>query len=128
VKLVLVIEENPELRENTAEFLELSGFRVLTANNGQDALLLLRHSRPDVILCDLLLPRCGGLTFLNEIKRDKNSSHIPLVLFSAGPVPRTLHREAAHSDFFLAKPFTNEELLEAVDHSLAAGKTEGKGI
>ena len=119
MKLILVIEDNTEVRENTAELLELSGYKVLTAKNGKNGFEKTRSSRPDLVICDVVMPETDGLGFLHLAKNDLSTSTIPLIFFSAGSAPSAVRKNIEQgADIYLRKPFTNEDLLEAVEKCL----------
>jgi CheY-like chemotaxis protein len=116
VKKILIIEDNDEIRENTAELLGLHNYDVFTAEEGGEGYELARKHEPDLILCDIMMPETDGRRFLKLARNDKIVRDIPLVFFSAGTgspeVQRALIKAA---DGFLRKPFTEEELLKAVE-------------
>ena len=119
MRSVLVIEDNLEIRENTAELLELSGYNVHTAHNGQEGFEEVQNYHPDVIICDIMMPGTDGLGFLKLIKNETNTSKIPLIFFSADSAPTSVRKSIElGSDEYLRKPFTEEELLESVERCL----------
>lgn len=119
MKKILIIEDNDEIRENTAELLGLHNYDVFTAEEGGEGYELARKHEPDLILCDIMMPETDGRLFLRLAKNDKMVRNIPLIFFSAGTgspeVQRALIKAA---NGFLQKPFTEEELLKAVDKFL----------
>lgn len=68
MKTVLIIEDNLEIRENTAEILELAGFKVINAENGKVGLTMAERSKPDIILCDIMMPEVNGYEVIRELK------------------------------------------------------------
>lgn len=116
---ILVIEDNLELRENTAELLELNGYKVITAINGKSGFELAKKNRPDVVICDLMMPDTDGLGFLQLVKADSTLEDIPMIFFSAGSAPPALSKFVLYDHtYYLRKPFTKEELYEAVAKSI----------
>jgi CheY-like chemotaxis protein len=116
VKKILIIEDNDEIRENTAELLELHHYDVFTAEEGGEGFEMAKKHEPDLILCDIMMPETDGRKFLRLARSDKAVRDIPLVFFSAGtatPEVQKLLAKAANG--FLKKPFTEEELLNAID-------------
>ena len=116
---ILVIEDNREVRENTAELLELNLFQVITAENGKTGFEMAKSALPDIILCDMMMPETDGRAFLALAKQDETVRCIPLVFFSAGTVsPKTQKKLVSAANGFIKKPFTTEELLDVIRTAL----------
>jgi CheY-like chemotaxis protein len=119
VNNILIIEDNREVRENTAELLELSNYNVFTASNGYIGYELAKKHHPDLILCDMMLPETDGNAFLQLAKEDGNLAGIPLIFFTAGtPSPEMRTRMVNEGHQFLYKPFTEEALLGTIQTGL----------
>lgn len=115
MKKILIIEDNEEIRENTAELLGLHNYDVFTAEEGGEGYELARKHEPDLILCDIMMPETDGRRFLRLAKNDKMVRDIPLIFFSAGTgSPEVQKALIKAANGFLQKPFTEEELLKAV--------------
>lgn len=115
MKKILIIEDNDEIRENTAELLELNHFDVFTAEEGGEGFELAKKHGPDLILCDIMMPETDGRRFLKLARNDKMVRDIPLIFFSAGTASPEMQKALVKAaDGFLRKPFTEEELLKAV--------------
>lgn len=115
MKKILIIEDNDEIRENTAELLELHNYDVFTAGEGASGFELAKKHEPDLILCDIMMPETDGRKFLKLAKNDELVSEIPLVFFSAGTTSPEVQRSLVKAaNGFLKKPFTEEELLKTV--------------
>jgi two-component system response regulator MprA len=109
-KLILVIEDDPELRDSLRRVLTDEGFATLGAENGESALALLRGDpEPDVIVLDLLMPTMNGWDFLERISREPAAA-IPVIVVSAASEHIDRERVAAS----LRKPIDLESLLAAV--------------
>ena len=78
---ILIIEGSREIRENTAELLEIKNYNVLTAENGSIGFKIAKQYQPDLIICDLTIPDTDGYTFLQLIGKDAAIHSIPLVFF-----------------------------------------------
>lgn len=117
MQTILVVEDNKELRENTAELLQLAGFNVITSTNGEEGLQLTIDQHPDLILCDLIMPKAGGMELLQNKKNNNTISDIPLVFLSAGSASFN-HRSGFRADGYLSKPFTYEQLLKTIKQIL----------
>ena len=82
-KTVLVVDDEPNVRDYLAQILRDAGFNVVTASDGGEALELIRKRRPDFISLDLVMPRKSGHKLLYELRKDKNLSRIPVVIVTA---------------------------------------------
>lgn len=110
---VLVVDDEQDVREMLAEFLEAQGFEVLAAANGLESLLHVKRARPDVVVLDLNMPRLGGLEALKRIRHFDPDITVVIITGEQNPEPRerALAMGAAR---VLVKPFTFQELLQAV--------------
>jgi DNA-binding response OmpR family regulator len=119
VKKILIIEDNQEIRENTAELLGLHDFDVFTAIEGGAGFELAKRLDPDLIICDIMMPETDGRKFLKLARNDAKVRQIPLIFFSAGTSPINVQKSLIKSaDGFLMKPFTEEELLKTINKFL----------
>ena len=82
-KTILVVDDEPDVRDYLRMILEDAGFQVTTAGNGEEALEMVRESRPDFISLDLIMPRMSGHKFLYALKRDRDLSRIPVLVVTA---------------------------------------------
>lgn len=118
-KRVLVIENDAAIRENTAELLELDGYQALTAENGKTGFEIAKVDRPDVIICDILMPMSDGRAFFKMVKGEESTAGIPLIFFSADSRPDDVRKGITKgADEYLRKPFTRKDLLGAVSKCL----------
>jgi CheY-like chemotaxis protein len=92
--VVLVVEDDELLRTVIVDLLRIEGFAVADACNGQEALTLLRQTRPTVVVLDLLMPVMDGPTFLEHKLADPSFAATPVVIFSSQPAPE-LHAKPA---------------------------------
>lgn len=120
---ILLIEDNMEVRENTAEILELSGYQVTTANDGKQGLEKLKEVHPDLIICDIMMPVLDGYGVLHIISKNPETAHIPFIFLTA-KVEREDIRKGMNqgADDYLTKPFDDIELLGAVEARLKRTK------
>jgi len=109
---ILVVDDDPDIRDALELFLELSGHEVLTAHDGAAALDSLRAVQPpDVILLDLMMPVIDGLEFLGMFRKDPLLASIPVLIATA--MPEAAPRELVAG--VLAKPFDFDRLLAAIE-------------
>ncbi|AKD57453.1 response regulator [Spirosoma radiotolerans] len=119
MKTILLIEDNADIRENTAEILELAGYRVLTAENGKMGVEQALANRPDLIICDIMMPVLDGYGVLHIVNSNPGLSGIPFIFLTAKS-ERVDFRKGMElgADDYLTKPFDDTELLSAVEGRL----------
>lgn len=121
---ILVIEDDPSISSNMELILKMEGFAVTVADGGKKAFELIRNSRPDLILCDILMPAMDGRTFLELLKQEQEFVDIPFIFVTAlGDRSDMRQAMAAGADDYLSKPFTAEELVTAVKGRLNRSET-----
>ena len=119
MKRILLIEDNLEVRENTAEILELSGYEVETAENGKIGVRLAQKSMPDLIICDIMMPELDGYGVLRILNRNPKTATIPFIFLTA-KAEKTDFRKGMNlgADDYLTKPFQDVELMEVIEMRL----------
>ena len=119
MKKILIIEDNQDVRENTADILELANYEVCTAENGKEGVELAKKLNPDIILCDIMMPELDGYGVLKNLSKYKETATIPFIFLTA-KTERTDVRKGMNlgADDYLTKPFEESELLEAVETRL----------
>jgi twitching motility two-component system response regulator PilG len=113
---VLVIDDSNTIRRSAEIFLRQGGHEVLLAEDGFDALSKISDHDPELIFCDILMPRLDGYQTCAIIKRNPRFSHVPVIMLSSkdGLFDKARGRMVGSQDY-LTKPFTKEQLLRAVD-------------
>jgi two-component system, OmpR family, response regulator len=112
---ILIIEDDAPCRKSTALILRKEGFNVQTAENGTAGIAITRESRPDLVLCDIMMPGIDGHSVLEHVKRDSACADIPFIFVTALSDRADLRRGMSEgADDYLTKPFSSEELLSAV--------------
>jgi CRP/FNR family transcriptional regulator, cyclic AMP receptor protein len=116
---ILLIEDNNEIRENTAEILELSNYVVDTAENGKVGVEKALATPPDLIICDIMMPVLDGYGVLHLVSKNEKLSSIPFIFLTA-KTERNDFRKGMEmgADDYVTKPFTDIELLNAIDGRL----------
>ena|SRR5690348_12959177 len=118
--LVLLVEDHGELRQLYAHELTLSGFDVIEATNGADAIARAAVDAPDVVLMDLSLPVIDGWEATRRLKSDARTSHIPVVALTAHDGSGELQRATrAGCDWFVPKPCPPDALIAEVQRVLS---------
>ena len=119
---VLVIDDSNTIRRSAEIFLKQGGYEVLLAEDGFDALSKVNDHVPDLIFCDILMPRLDGYQTCAIIKRSARFSTVPIIMLSSkdGLFDKARGRMVGSEDY-LTKPFTKDQLLQAVQqHRRAA--------
>jgi len=114
--LVLVVEDDLDVREVERQMLDFAGYEVLVAGNGREALETLSDQRPSVILLDLMMPVMDGLTFLAERRRLGLGEDIPVVCVSASGKEMLQQALRLGAKECLQKPSDLDELFDRVEH------------
>lgn len=116
MKKVLLIEDNQNIRENTAEILELANYTVFTAENGKDGVEAALREKPDLIICDIMMPVLDGYGVLHMIQKNPAVQNTPFIFLTA-KAERNEMRKGMElgADDYLTKPFDGTELLNAVE-------------
>lgn len=118
-KKILLIEDNNDMRENTAEILQLSGYEVVTAQNGKVGVELATANKPDLIICDIMMPVLDGYGVLHMLSRNNETTGIPFIFLTA-KAERSDFRKGMEmgADDYVTKPFDDIELLNAIERRL----------
>jgi len=112
---VLVVDDSNTIRRSAEIFLKQGGHDVLLAEDGFDALAKINDYQPDLVFCDILMPRLDGYQTCAIIKRNTRYAGIPVVMLSSkdGVLDKARGRMVGSQEY-LTKPFTKDQLLQAV--------------
>lgn len=115
-KTILVIDDNNDLRENTAEILDLAGYKTITAANGKQGVDLAVKEKPALIVCDIMMPELDGYGVLHLLRKNPDTQSIPFIFLTA-KTERGDFRKGMEmgADDYLTKPFEDIELLNAIE-------------
>ena len=119
---VLVIDDSNTIRRSAEIFLRQGGYDVVLAEDGFDALAKLSDYQPDLVFCDILMPRLDGYQTCAIIKRNPQFASVPVIMLSSkdGLFDKARGRMVGSQDY-LTKPFTKDQLLQAVRQHCQAG-------
>ncbi|MES2555772.1 MAG: response regulator [Bacteroidota bacterium] len=119
MKKILLIEDNEDVRNNTAEILMLSKYEVFTASNGKEGLEMAQKNRPDLIICDIMMPLLDGHEVLHLLSKNDATAGIPFIFLSAKAERHDVRKGfEMGADDYLTKPFKGMELLNAIEARL----------
>ncbi|MBI3135656.1 MAG: response regulator [Bacteroidetes bacterium] len=119
MKKILLIEDNEGIRESTAELLELADYVVITAADGKTGVELAKTSKPDIILCDIMMPKLDGYGVLSILSKNPETYSIPFIFMSAKSDKMDIRKGMnLGADDYLTKPFEESELMDAIESRL----------
>ena len=115
MKRILLIDDNKDVRENTAEILELANYEVATAENGKVGVEMAKEFRPDVVVCDIMMPEMDGYGVLEVLSKNSSTASTPFIFLTAKTEREDMRLGMnMGADDYLTKPFEDKELLEAI--------------
>ena len=115
MKKILVIEDEPEMRRNLITILRLERFRPLPAENGLVGVELAKKQKPDLILCDVMMPELDGYGVIAALRADPDTVSIPLIFLTArGEKPEIRAGMNLGADDYLTKPVAKPDLLATI--------------
>jgi CRP-like cAMP-binding protein/FixJ family two-component response regulator len=118
-KSILVIDDNENIRENTAEILTLAGYNTLTAGNGKQGVDVAINQKPDLIVCDIMMPELDGYGVLHLLRKNEQTKFIPFIFLTAKTERGDLRKGMEMgADDYITKPFDDIELLNAIETRL----------
>ena len=116
---ILLIEDNEEIRENIKEILELASYQVATAENGKEGYSMALQDKPELIICDIMMPVLDGYGLLHLINKNESLKSVPFIFLTA-KTERVDFRKGMElgADDYITKPFTELELMSAIESRL----------
>lgn len=119
MKKILLIEDNPDVRENTSEILTLANYDVITAENGKVGVELAQKHLPDLIICDIMMPELDGYGVLHILSKKSETASIPFIFLTAKTEKADIRKGMVlGADDYLTKPFDDTDLLNAIEARL----------
>jgi two-component system, chemotaxis family, response regulator PixH len=120
MKTVLVVDDLQAQLNLISGYLQQEGFKVVTAENGDEALAKASAQSPDLVITDLVMPKMSGLEFCRALKKNPETANIPVIACTTKD--RDIDKKWAKKQgvvAYLVKPFTKEEMINAVKNSVA---------
>ena len=116
---ILIIDDHDEIRENIAEILSLGGYKTFTAENGKRGLEVAVKEKPDLIVCDIMMPELDGYGVLHLLRKNPETEEIPLIFLTAKAERSDLRKGMEMgADDYVTKPFEELELMNAIESRL----------
>ncbi len=117
---ILLVDDDSDIRKLFAKRLETSGFDVIQAANGEDALAQVEAQRPALIILDVMLPKLNGYEVCARIKKARATRNIPIIMFTASEPHRQIEGMEAGANSYISKLCPPQELLDRVQQLLAS--------
>ncbi len=118
-KTILVVEDNQAMNAAISDILELHNYNILSAGDGGEALALMQRQRPDMVLCDIMMPNMDGLTLLRHTRSDEFLRTVPFIFLTArSSTQDKRHAKSIGIDDYLVKPVDTQDLLLSVENVL----------
>ena len=116
---ILIIDDHKDIRENIAEILSLDGYKTLQGEDGRKGVELAIANKPDLIVCDIMMPELDGYGVLHLLRKNPDTQDIPFVFLTAKAERSDLRKGMdMGADDYITKPFDDFELLSAIESRL----------
>ncbi len=117
---ILILEDDPSVQTLMRKQLTAHGFKVTIATDGLDGLMKLETLKPDILLCDVMMPNLDGIEFVKAIKANSATQKIPVIFLTAKTDPRSMIEGInVGARFYVTKPFQIDDLLNKVKRALS---------
>jgi DNA-binding NarL/FixJ family response regulator len=127
MKKILVIEDEPEMRRNITTLLRYYDYEPIAAENGRVAVEMARREKPDLILCDVMMPELDGYGVLHALQSDASLARIPFIFLTAKGEKDDLRSGMnLGADDYLTKPVVNADLVRAIESRLRRSEQQMK--
>ena len=124
---ILLVDDEPSIVKMVGKRLEIEGFTVLIAIDGQEGLTKAQTEKPDLIILDLMLPKLNGYEVCTMLKQDTRHQQIPVIIFTAKTQEKDEKMAVdCGANAFVRKPFRAQELIERI-HALLAARPQAGG-
>lgn len=117
---ILVVDDDPDIRDLVSFKLEQMGHQVTTENDGEGGLAAAIAERPDMVLLDVMMPKLTGIEVCQKLRDNAETAHVPIILITAKAQEFDIERGfAAGADDYIVKPFSPRELVSRVEAAAA---------
>lgn len=117
---ILILEDDPAVQLLMRKQLVAHGFQVTCADDGLDGLIKLEQVKPDLIICDVMMPNLDGIEFVKAVKGHADTQKIPIIFLTAKTDPRSMIDGInVGARFYVTKPFQIDDLLSKVQRALS---------
>src|SRR5262245_2165730 len=127
MKKILIIEDEPEMRRNLATLLRYHEYEPIVAENGRTGVALARREKPDLVLCDVMMPELDGHGVLQALQQDADLALVPFIFLTAKGEKGDLRSGMnLGADDYLTKPVANADLVRAIEARLRRSEQQAK--
>lgn len=120
---ILLIEDNKDIREMTADLLEMEGYKVSTAKNGIEGISIANENKLDLILCDIMMPELDGYETLKVLNKNPYTNNIPFIFLTAKSEKNDFRKGMnLGADDYISKPFELDDIIKAIETRLQKNK------
>lgn len=117
---ILIIEDDVNIRETLCDILEHKGYEIIAADDGQAGILKAARYKPDLIICDIMMPKLNGYQVLDVVRNNRWLTRKPFIFLSAKSSKEEVFEGLLKgANEYITKPFTNNELFSAIDKLLS---------
>ncbi len=121
-KTILLVDDEPNILAPLEFLVKQEGYHTLTASNGRQALQLIKETKPDLVILDVMMPEMNGLETAREIRSHSEWANIHIIFLTAkGTTEDKINGYGAGGEIYLTKPFDNDELIGTVNEILEFG-------
>jgi CheY-like chemotaxis protein len=118
-KTILVIDDEQNIRDSLADLLSVSGYRVLQSDGGEKGISLAITHKPDLIMCDIMMPQMDGYDTLRKLRSENSTRDIPVIFVTAKAEKQAFEKGMSMgATDFLLKPFTFKDVQQVIDRCL----------
>lgn len=122
---ILVVDDDPAIQKVLKQALQMEGYEVTTADDGEEALTALEARVPDVVVLDVMMPKVDGFEVLQRIREGDQTSNLPVILLTAKSATEDVWEGWRRGvDYYMTKPFDVEELLTFIEYVFKGGHQE----
>ena len=117
-KRILIIEDNKYILEAVKIILSNKGYEIMQSLGADEALHILKDTKPDMIIMDLMMPGISGIDLFKMLKKDKETRNIPIIILTAKTDAQKYYPELKRAEDFIPKPFDKNDLIKRVEKVL----------
>ena len=114
---ILIIDDEEVIRDSVSKTLSGAGYNTITASDLHEATQKISKDKPDLIICDVMLPHLGGFEFVDRLKSDPEKGAIPIIMMT-GMDRDILQMTVSNADAIITKPFSSQQILDEVKKQL----------